>query len=60
MLNYITSIFGKAVNAEPRYTVMKNPEGRWGIYDADGFALADYSRRTDAIRGAARRGYELA
>jgi hypothetical protein len=44
---------------EPKYMVIKNPEGRWGIYDADGWSLSTYTRRRDALRGATRRGYEI-
>jgi len=42
------------------YTVQKNPiDGKWNIYDRDGFAVSSYSRRRDAIRGAERNGYTL-
>jgi hypothetical protein len=44
---------------QPKYMVVKNPEGKWGIYDEDGFSLRTYSRRRDAIRGAERAGYTI-
>jgi hypothetical protein len=44
---------------EPTYLILKAPNGKWGIYDEDGFALRTYSRRRDAIRGAERAGYNV-
>lgn len=41
------------------YTIQKMPNGRYGIYDADGFTINTYTRRTDAVRGAARNGLTL-
>jgi hypothetical protein len=44
---------------EPKYIIQKNPQGQWGIYDEDGFALRTYTRRRDAIRGAERGGFNI-
>lgn len=42
------------------YTVQKNPsDGKWYIYDADGFGVRGYNRRRDAYRGAERAGLTL-
>lgn len=42
------------------YTIQKSPiDGKWNIYDSDGFAIRSYTRRRDAYRGAERSGFTL-
>lgn len=55
-MGFFTDIFTRT----PTFTVEELPSGRFGIVDNENGILKTYSRRADAVRGAARAGLTLA
>ena len=40
--------------------IVELPNGRFGLVDRKGILITDYARKRDAVRGASRRGLEVA
>jgi hypothetical protein len=61
-LNFFRYFFNKPEDTKDNSMVKitQLPNGRFAIVDRGGQFLFDYARRRDAVRGAKRRGFEIA